>query len=93
MDRMNPEVDRYLSKTKKWQEESKKLRNILLDCQLTEELKWGKPCYTFQKSNIVIIQAFKEHCSLLSPSAGPRQRYLVYLGWYRLLFHWGLRRP
>ena len=62
---MNPKVDGYLRKAKKWQEEMKKLRRISLDCRLTEELKWGKPCYTFQKSNIVIIQGFKEFCALL----------------------------
>lgn len=61
----NPEVDAYLRSAKKWQEEFKRLRRIILDCQLTEELKWGKPCYTFQKSNIVIIQGFKEFCALL----------------------------
>jgi uncharacterized protein YdeI (YjbR/CyaY-like superfamily) len=61
---MNPKVDAYLSKAKKWREEMGKLRTILLDCQLTEELKWGHPCYTFQKSNVVIIGAFKEYCSL-----------------------------
>jgi uncharacterized protein YdeI (YjbR/CyaY-like superfamily) len=65
MNRMNPKVDVYLSKTKKWQEELEKLRMIILDCQLTEELKWGLPCYTFQKSNIVLIQVFKEYCALL----------------------------
>jgi uncharacterized protein YdeI (YjbR/CyaY-like superfamily) len=62
---MNPKVDVYLSKAKKWQEEFEKLRMIILDCQLNEELKWGKPCYTFQKSNIVIIQGFKEYCALM----------------------------
>jgi uncharacterized protein YdeI (YjbR/CyaY-like superfamily) len=62
---MNPEVDGYLRKARKWQEEFKKLRRIILDCQLTEELKWGKPCYSFQNSNIVIIQRFKEFCALL----------------------------
>src|SRR6266480_737679 len=65
MNKMNPEVDEYLRKAKKWQAEMKKLRRISLDCGLTEELKWGKPCYTFQKSNIVIIQGFKEFCALL----------------------------
>jgi uncharacterized protein YdeI (YjbR/CyaY-like superfamily) len=63
--RMNPQVDEYLKKAKKWQEESKKLRKIVLDCGLTEESKWGKPCYTFQGSNVVIIQGFKEYCALL----------------------------
>jgi uncharacterized protein YdeI (YjbR/CyaY-like superfamily) len=62
---MNPKVDLYLSKAKKWQEEFEKLGMIILDCGLTEELKWGKPCYTFQKSNIVIMLPLKEHCALL----------------------------
>jgi len=62
---MNPKVDFYFSKSKKWQEEIKKLRIIVLDCGLTEELKWGAPCYTFQKSNIVLIHVFKEYCALL----------------------------
>src|SRR5258708_39785812 len=62
---MNPKVDEYLRKAKKWQKETEKLRMIILDCGLTEEFKWGKPCYTFQKSNIVIIQGFKEFCALL----------------------------
>jgi uncharacterized protein YdeI (YjbR/CyaY-like superfamily) len=65
MNKTNPKVDGYLRKAKKWQEEMKKLRRIILDCQLTEELKWGKPCYTFQNSNILIIQGFKEFCALL----------------------------
>jgi uncharacterized protein YdeI (YjbR/CyaY-like superfamily) len=62
---MNPKVDTYLSKAQKWQKEMKKLRMILLDCGLTEELKWGKPCYVFEKSNIVVIQGFKEYCAVL----------------------------
>src|SRR6266849_8795160 len=65
MNRMNPKVDFYFSKAKKWQEELEKLRTIILDCGLTEELKWGVPCYTFQKSNIVLIHVFKEYCALL----------------------------
>jgi len=62
---MNPKVDFYFSKAKKWQQEIKKLRMIILDCGLTEELKWGVPSYTFQKSNIVLIHVFKEYCALL----------------------------
>ncbi len=62
---MNPKVDFYFNKAKKWQEELEKLRTIVLDCGLTEELKWGCPCYTFQKSNIVLIHVFKEYCALL----------------------------
>jgi uncharacterized protein YdeI (YjbR/CyaY-like superfamily) len=62
---MNPKVDAYLRKAKKWKEEVAKLRMIMLDCQLTEELKWGVPCYTFQTSNIVLIHVFKEYCALL----------------------------
>src|SRR5207248_2796538 len=65
MNRMNPQVDGYLSKAKKWQEEFEKLRMIILPSGLTEELKWGKPCYTFQDSNILIIQGFKEYCALM----------------------------
>ena len=65
MNRMNPKVDGYLRRAKKWQEEMKTLRMIILDCQLTEELKWGKPCYTFQKSNIVVIIPLKEYCALM----------------------------
>jgi len=62
---MNPKVDAYISKAQKWQKEMKKLRMILLDCGLTEELKWGKPCYAFEKSNIAVIQGFKEYFALL----------------------------
>ena len=61
----NPEVDAYLRKATNWQQEMAKLRGISLGCGLTEELKWGKPCYTFQGSNVVIIQGFKESCALL----------------------------
>jgi uncharacterized protein YdeI (YjbR/CyaY-like superfamily) len=62
---MNPKVDGYLRRDKKWQAESKELRKIVLGCGLTEELKWGKPCYTFQESNVVIIHGFKDYCALL----------------------------
>ena len=62
---MNPKVDEFLAKAKKWHEELEKLRMIILDCRLTEELKWGVPCYTFQESNIVLIHGFKEYCAIL----------------------------
>jgi len=62
---MNPKVDFYFNKAKKWQEELEQLRTFVLDCGLTEELKWGVPCYTFQKNNIVLIHVFKEYCALL----------------------------
>jgi len=62
---MNPKVDEFISNAKKWQEEFEKLRVIILDCELTEELKWGVPCYTFQKNNIVLIHGFKEYCAIL----------------------------
>ncbi|MDF2433016.1 MAG: hypothetical protein JWP44_2647 [Mucilaginibacter sp.] len=65
MSGMNPKVDFYFNKAKKWQEELEKLRIIALDCGLAEELKWGVPCYSFQKSNIVLIHVFKEYCALL----------------------------
>lgn len=63
--KMNPKVDEFLSKTIKWHDEFKKLRSILLNCKLTEELKWGVPCYTFQEENIVLIHGFKEYCAIL----------------------------
>ena len=62
---MNPKVDFYFSKAQNWRKEIKKLRTIILDCNLAEELKWGCPCYTFEKSNIVLIHVFKEYCALL----------------------------
>ena len=62
---MNPKVDFYFNKAEKWQEETKTLRTIVLDCGLTELLKWGVPCYAFQKSNNVLIHVFKEYCALL----------------------------
>jgi uncharacterized protein YdeI (YjbR/CyaY-like superfamily) len=65
MNRMNPKVDFYFRKAEKWREEFEKLRMIILDCGLTEELKWGVPCYTLEKRNIVLIHGFKEYCALL----------------------------
>lgn len=65
MNPMNPKVEFYFSKAEKWQEEIKRLRTIVLACGLTEELKWGCPCYTFQDSNIVLIHVFKEYCAFL----------------------------
>src|ERR1051326_3888478 len=62
---INPKADFFFSGAKRWQEEFGKLRRIILDCGLTEELRWGKPCYTFEKSNIVLIHGFKEYCALL----------------------------
>ena len=62
---MNPAVDFYFTKAENWQKETEQLRKILLDCGLTEELKWGCPCYTFEKRNIVLIHCFKEYCALL----------------------------
>jgi uncharacterized protein YdeI (YjbR/CyaY-like superfamily) len=62
---MNPKVDEYISKSKKWTEELDKLRTIILDCQLHEDVKWGVPCYTFQNSNVVLIHEFKEYCAIL----------------------------
>src|SRR5215472_11922544 len=63
--RINPKVDFFFSKAKKWQGEFEKLRTIVLGCGLDEELKWGKPCYSFQKGNVVLIHGFKEYCALL----------------------------
>lgn len=61
----NSKVDWYFTKATQWKEEFQKLRTIILDCGLTEELKWGTPCYTIEKSNIVLIHGFKEYCALL----------------------------
>ncbi|MHA2959387.1 YdeI/OmpD-associated family protein [Priestia megaterium] len=65
--KMNPKVDEFLSKAKKWKEEYETLRKIVLDCELTEDYKWMNPCYTFDKKNIVLIHGFKEYCALLFP--------------------------
>lgn len=62
---MNPKVNFYFSKAKKWQEELERLRMIILACGLSEELKWGVPCYTFQDRNIILIHVFKEYCAIL----------------------------
>lgn len=64
---MNPKVDWFFEKDTKWQKEYQKLRMIVLDCMLTEELKWGVPCYAFQGSNVVLIHGFKEYFALLFP--------------------------
>ena len=62
---MNPKVDVFIEQTEEWRDETVKLREIALDCGLTEELKWGKPCYSFEGRNVVIIQGFKASCALL----------------------------
>ena len=62
---MNPKVDWFFNKTTKWQKEFEKLRTIVLSCDLVEDLKWGQPCYTYEKSNIVLIHGFKDYCALL----------------------------
>src|ERR1700752_1242989 len=61
----NPKVDWFFNKGTQWQAEYEKLRTLILECGLTEELKWGCPCYTFEKRNIVLIHGFKEYCALL----------------------------
>ena len=63
--RMNPNVDFFFNKAGRWQKEVNKLRRIVLGCQLTEDLKWGCPCYTLEEGNIVLIHKFKEYCALL----------------------------
>ncbi|WP_400164734.1 YdeI family protein [Brevibacillus sp. TJ4] len=64
-DRMNPKVDGFLRQEKKWKEEFEKLREIVLDCELTEDFKWMHPCYTYENKNIVLIHGFKDFCALL----------------------------
>ncbi|WP_339288204.1 YdeI family protein [Paenibacillus sp. FSL E2-0201] len=63
--RTNAKVDGFLRKVKQWQEEYETLRNIILDCELTEDFKWMHPCYTFENKNIVLIHGFKEYIALL----------------------------
>ena len=65
MSARSSKVDAFVSQAKKWQGETQKLRSILLDCGFDEDLKWGKPCFTFAGRNVAIIQPFKEHCSLM----------------------------
>jgi len=62
---MNPKVDQYITKTKSWQKETETLRMILLSCGLTEDIKWGKPCYSINGTNLFVIQGFKEYFALL----------------------------
>ena len=62
---MNPKVDFFFNKADKWQREVNKLRTIVLGCHLTEELKWGCPCYSIEEGNIVLIHVFKDYCALL----------------------------
>lgn len=62
---MNPKVDAYLGRAKQWRAEMEALRAILLDCGLTEELKWGKPCYASEHGNVAILQPFKAFCALM----------------------------
>lgn len=65
MNGTNPKVDWFFNRAVKWRDEFEELRKIILDCDLTEELKWGWPCYTHQKKNIVLMHGFKEYCALL----------------------------
>ena len=62
---MNPKVDWFFEKDTQWQKEYERMRTIALDCGLTEELKWGCPCYMYQNANIVLIHGFKEYCAYL----------------------------
>jgi uncharacterized protein YdeI (YjbR/CyaY-like superfamily) len=65
MTEMNPKVDAFLEREKKWRVEFEKLRQIILDTDLSEELKWGVPCYSLDKKNVVLIHGFKEYCAIL----------------------------
>lgn len=62
---MNPKVDTLLSSTINWKPEMEKLRTVILQCALVEDIKWGQPCYTFNNSNVVLIHGFKEYCAVL----------------------------
>lgn len=61
----NPKVDWFFDKATPWQAEYRQLRKIILSCPVTEELKWGVPCYTFENKNIVLMHGFKEYCAVL----------------------------
>ncbi len=63
--RLNPKVDAYIRDSVRWHKELDKLRKILLASPLTEELKWGVPCYTVDNHNVVLMHVFKEYCALL----------------------------
>jgi uncharacterized protein YdeI (YjbR/CyaY-like superfamily) len=65
MSAQNVRVDAFVSRAKAWRGEIQKLRSILLDCGLDEDLKWGKPCFAFEGKNVAIIQPFKDFCSLM----------------------------
>ncbi len=60
-----PKVDEFLNQADMWQEEMKQLRSIILECGLTEEFKWRKPCYTFKGRNIIIIQPFNKYLAVM----------------------------
>jgi len=63
----NPKVDAFLRAQKKWQPEFRKLREIILECDLTEEIKWGQPCYALNGKNVVLMHGFKDYCAVLNP--------------------------
>ena len=83
---MNPKVNFYFDKAEKWHDELEKLRTIVLACGLAEELKWGCPCYTFEKSNILLLHTFKNYCAVLFfkgallADAGPGENAVVSSG-------------
>src|SRR5512141_1447062 len=65
MNKTNPKVDAFIRRAKQWQPEYEQLRKIVLDSPLTEEFKWGVPCYTVEKRNVILMHGFKEYCALL----------------------------
>ena len=76
----NPKVDEFIRRSRQWQEEYKRLRDIALDCELKEEFKWMHPCYTFEDKNVVLVHGFKEYCAILFPKGAlltDAQRILV----------------
>jgi uncharacterized protein YdeI (YjbR/CyaY-like superfamily) len=67
MNPRNPKADACLKRAPKWREEFERLRTIILDCGLAEQVKWGWPCYTLNESNVVLIHGFKEYCAMMFP--------------------------
>lgn len=66
-DMMNPKVDAFIERQEQWQHEFEILRTVALDCPVVEDLKWGKPCYTFDGANVAILQGFKDYCAVMFP--------------------------
>lgn len=77
---METSLDFFFEKASKWQNDYKKLREIALSTSLTEELKWGKPCYTYDGANVFLIHELKEYCAVFSFNPDENQMTLKQRG-------------